>query len=120
MNNPHPLISIILPAYREEENISLIYHELTNILQTLASQYRYEIIYVNDWSPDGTWREIDTLCQSDSHVKWVDLSRNFGKELALTAGIEAAQWDAIITLDVDGQHPVEHIPEFIGVIWYRL
>jgi glycosyltransferase involved in cell wall biosynthesis len=122
MNNPHPLISIILPAYREEENISLIYHELTNILQTLASQYRYEIIYVNDWSPDGTWREIDTLCQSDSHVKWVDLSRNFGKELALTAGIEAAQWDAIITLDVDGQHPVEHIPEFIArwEEWYDI
>ncbi len=114
MNNPLPLISLVLPAYREEQNIRLIYDELRKVLSTLEGRYNYEIIYVNDGSTDHTWQEIETLCHTDSHVKGVDLSRNFGKELALTAGIEAARGDVIITLDVDGQHPVERIPEFIA------
>jgi len=90
MNNSHPLISIVLPAYHEEGSIRPIYDELCVILSTLEGRYRYEIIYVDDGSTDGTWREIDTLSQVDTRVKGVSLSRNFGKELALTAGIEAA------------------------------
>lgn len=122
MTHNLPLISLVLPAYREEQNIRLIYDELHKVLSTLSSRYDYEIIYVNDGSPDRTWQEIESLCSEDSHVKWVDLSRNFGKELALTAGIETATGVAIITLDVDWQHPVERIPEFIArwEEWYDI
>lgn len=63
------LISIVIPAYREEENIPHIYTELTNILQSLSGKYDYEIIFVNDGSPDRTWSEIEKLCESDLIVK---------------------------------------------------
>lgn len=105
-------LSIVIPAYREEKNISYIYQELLPILHSLEG-YHYEIIFVNDGSPDRTWHEIEKLCESDERVKWVNLSRNFGKELAITAGLEHSTGDAVITLDADGQHPVDRIPEFI-------
>lgn len=107
------LISIVLPAYREESSIHLIYKELVVVLEKLKRKYEFEIIFVNDGSPDGTWKSIEKLCHKDSRIKGIDLSRNFWKELALTAGIESATWDAIITIDVDGQHPVEYIPQFL-------
>jgi polyisoprenyl-phosphate glycosyltransferase len=106
------LLSIVIPAYREEKNISFIYNELVAVFNELP-QYDFEIVYVNDGSPDGTWKEIEKLCESDTRVKGINLSRNFGKELALTAGLEYASGDAIITIDADGQHPVEKIPAFI-------
>jgi polyisoprenyl-phosphate glycosyltransferase len=71
------LLSIVIPAYREEKNISYVYGELVPILQSLHHDYHYEIIYVNDGSPDNTWKEIEKLCESDEHVKGVNLSRNF-------------------------------------------
>lgn len=112
MSAPKKLISIVLPSYREEENISYIYGELLPILQNLEN-YEYEITFVNDGSPDRTWEEIEKICAQDARVKGVNLSRNFGKELAITAGLEHSHGDAVITLDADGQHPVEKIPEFI-------
>lgn len=108
------LISVVLPSYREEKNVSLIYEELTKVLMKMIEKYDYEIIYVNDWSPDNTWGEITKICEKDERVKGVNLSRNFGKEIALTSGIECSNWDAVITLDWDWQHPVEKIPEFIS------
>ena len=106
------LISLVIPAYKEEKNIPLIYEEIQKTL-TSIKKYDFEIIFVNDGSPDTTWFEIEKLCLLDERVKWVNLSRNFWKEISLTAGIEHAAWDAVITLDGDGQHPVEQIPNFI-------
>jgi polyisoprenyl-phosphate glycosyltransferase len=91
------LLSIVIPAYREEKNISYIYGELIPVLTSLPG-YSFEIIFVNE---------------SDSRVKGVNLSRNFGKELALFAGVEHARGDAIITMDADGQRPVKTIHDFI-------
>lgn len=107
------LVSVVIPCYREQENISSIYSDLTQVLNNLASYYDYEIIFVNDGSPDYTWMEIQKLCSQDPKVKWVNLSRNFGKEVALTAWLESSLWNIVVTLDADGQHPVEKIPEFI-------
>ena len=107
------LISIVIPAYREEKNIPLIYIELKSILSEIKEKYKYEIIFVNDWSLDRTWFEIEKICVSDKHVKWINLSRNFGKEIAISAWIESSLGDAVITLDWDWQHPVEKIPDFI-------
>lgn len=116
------LISLVIPAYREENNISLIYQELNKVLNKVSDKYDYEIIFINDGSPDNTWEEISKVCEFDYKVKWIDLSRNFGKEIALTSWIEESLWDAIITLDCDWQHPVEKIPEFIEEWekWYQI
>jgi polyisoprenyl-phosphate glycosyltransferase len=116
------LVSIVIPAYREEKNISYIYHELQVVLQTIHHDYHYEIIFVDDGSPDTTWSEIEKLCDGDEHVRGVRLSRNFGKELAITAGLEHAKGDVVITLDADGQHPVDRIPEFLHEweVWYEI
>lgn len=63
------LISIVIPAYREEKNIPLIYGELTPILEDLSDKYEHEIVFVNDGSPDHTWSAIEGLCESDTRVK---------------------------------------------------
>lgn len=114
MSENKKLISVVLPSYREEKNVPLVYLELTKVLLKITDKYDYEIIFVNDGSPDDTWEEIAKLCDKDERVKGVNLSRNFGKEIALTAGVEVANGDAVITLDGDGQHPVERIPDFVA------
>ena len=63
------LISIVLPAYREEKNVPYIYEELQSVIRTISDKYDFEIIYVNDGSPDNTWLEISRLCEKDPCVK---------------------------------------------------
>ncbi len=115
------LISLVIPVFKEEKNIPLFYIEVKKILKNITS-YNFEIIFINDWSPDSSWYEIEKLCILDTDVKWINLSRNFGKEVAMTAGIEHAKGEAVITLDGDGQHPVEQIPNFIQEweAWYQI
>lgn len=113
MNDTNRLISLIIPAYREARNIEPLYLSLLPVIKELSGDYTFEILYINDGSTDATWYEIEALSSVDPRVKGINLSRNFGKELAITAGLAHARWDAIITLDADGQHPVEKIPEFI-------
>ncbi len=116
------VISVVLPCFREEKNISIIYLELIKILALLKDKYDYEIIYVNDWSLDNTWLEIVKLCKKDEKVIWINFSRNFWKEIALTAWIEKSKWDCVITIDVDWQHPVNKLPDFIKnwENWYEI
>jgi len=82
-------------------------------MKPLEKQYIYEIIFINDGSPDTTWQEIEKQSRESDHVRGINLSRNFGKEIALTAGLECARGDLAITLDADGQHPPEKIPDFL-------
>lgn len=103
------LISILIPAYNEEENIVLIHKELKKVL----SSYNYEIIFVDDGSTDDTERVLDSLAKEDDKVKYLQFSRNFGKESAISAGLDMANGCAVLTIDADMQHPVELIPEFI-------
>jgi len=70
------LISLVIPAYKEEKNIPLIYAEIQKTLVSI-SKYDFEIIFVNDGSPDTTWLEIEKLCKADKSVKGINLSRNF-------------------------------------------
>ena len=104
-------ISIIVPAHNEEKNIPLIHRELKKVFAACPN-YTFEIFFVNDGSTDNTIREIEKLA-SDSQVKYIDFSRNFGKELATTAAINNCQGDACMMLDADLQHPVELIPDFL-------
>lgn len=115
MKSQKKLISLVFPAYREARSIRPMYDSLQPVLLPLRERYDFELIFVNDGSPDATWQEIWKLAQLDTEVKGLNFSRNFGKEIALTAGVEKARGDAIITLDVDGQHPVDRIPLFLQV-----
>ncbi|EKE18776.1 MAG: Glycosyl transferase family 2 [uncultured bacterium] len=107
------LISIISPVYNEEKNVSLFFDELSAILLQLP-EYAFEIIFVNDGSNDASGDEIEKLVKSHENVKHVEFSRNFGKEIAITAGIHNCNGDACIMIDADLQHPIELIPEFIN------
>lgn len=84
--------------------------------------YEWEIILVNDGSSDATWQVIYDLTQVYNNIRWVNFSRNFGKEVALSAGIEYATGAAVITMDSDGQHPIDKIVDFIieRELWYDI
>ena len=105
-------ISIIIPVYNEEKNIPLIYDGLKRVLQRI--NYEHEIIYVNDGSQDNSSKELQKLSLVDHNVKVIEFSRNFGKEIATTAGINNCRGDACILLDADLQHPPELIYEFLA------
>jgi glycosyltransferase involved in cell wall biosynthesis len=102
------LISIVVPAYNEEKNISSMYAKLVQELELLP--YRYEIMFINDGSSDGTLQEILALSEVHDDVKYISLTRNFGKESALLAGLTRIKGDAAILMDSDLQHP----PQLIG------
>ena len=105
-------ISIVIPVYNEEKGFKKFYSEMLEPeLKKLS--YNYEVILVDDGSRDKTLEIVQGMAESDSRIKVVAFSRNFGKEVALTAGIREAIGDAIMTIDADGQQPPKLIPEFI-------
>ncbi len=106
-------ISIVIPVYREVTNLQRMHDRLESITFDLG-HYRWEYIYVNDGSPDDSLMILRGLASKDSRVKVVDFSRNFGKEIALSAGVhEAKGADAVICIDADLQHPPELIPKLV-------
>lgn len=105
-------ISIVVPAYNEAAGIGTFHRELLMPeLEKLGLSY--EVVYVDDGSQDETLPLLQELAKHDEHVTVVALSRNFGKELAVTAGIAEADGDAVIIMDADGQHAPKYLPEFI-------
>ena len=107
-----PHIAIVVPVYREERNLLALYQRLEEVTSKLP-EYTWEYVFVNDGSPDRSYDVLKEIAKWDTKVKLIDLSRNFGKEIALTAGVHAAQGDAVICMDADLQHPPEVIPELI-------
>ncbi len=113
MTTPNtPDLSVVVPLYNEAASLPKLYAELTSVLITLGLPY--EILFVDDGSTDRSLELIREWSKEDKNVRSLQLSRNFGKEIATTAGIHQARGRAIIMLDADGQHPVERIPEFIA------
>lgn len=106
------LITILIPCYNEENNLNLLYERLQNMTSQL-SQYRFQILLVNDGSKDNTLAKMQELHTKDSTVSYLSLSRNFGKENAMLAGLDFAEGDAVILLDADLQDPPELIPQMI-------
>lgn len=107
-----PTISVVVPAFNEQEGILKFHNEiLLPELEVLG--YLFEIVYIDDGSLDGTLALLLSIAERDGRVRVVSLSRNFGKEIATTAGIETARGDAIIIMDADGQHPPSMIHQFI-------
>lgn len=110
------LISVVVPLYNEAINLPELHQHLVDELAKINQPF--EVVYVDDGSTDSSNAIVHELTQTDKHVRLVTLSRNFGKESALAAGISQTKGDAVITLDSDGQHPVGLIPEFIAQ-WHK-
>lgn len=109
-----PLVSIVCPAYCEEEALPIFHRALADSIAPLEDQYRFEVVYVDDGSHDRTVEVIRQIADRDPRVRWYSLSRNFGHQAALTAGLERARGDAVISMDADLQHPPELISELLG------
>ena len=107
------LISIVSPAYNEEKNIIPMVKEVVGVMRLLAKKYDYEYILVDDGSQDGTWEKILAEVKKNKKLKGISLSRNFGQQLAITAGLDRAKGDAVIYLDSDLQQPPSLFPKLI-------
>jgi glycosyltransferase involved in cell wall biosynthesis len=106
------LISVIIPMMNEEENVREIYLKLREVFSTLSG-YTYEFIYVDDGSLDASVANVQAIEAEDKAVRLLRLARNFGKEIATTAGLHHSQGQAAIMIDADMQHPPELIPVFL-------
>jgi glycosyltransferase involved in cell wall biosynthesis len=106
-----PVLSIVLPAYNEAESLGEMCSNLVKVLRSL--NLPWEVVVADDGSLDGTWNEIVALHQADDRIKGVQLSRNFGHQYALLAGLSNAVGDAVISMDADLQHPPELIPALV-------
>ncbi len=105
------MISVVLPAYNEADNIEPAVSEISKVLTGCGEEY--ELVFISDGSTDGTYEKVQTIAKSDTHVKGAEFSRNFGKEAAIFAGLSLASGDAVIVMDCDLQHPVSVLPEMI-------
>jgi len=113
MENNKKLISIVSPAHNESENIPLMVEEVKKVMKKLSDKYDFEYILVNDGSDDNTWEVIVNESKKDERIKGLCFSRNFGHQMALTAGLDHAKGDAVIYCDSDLQQPPEVFPQLI-------
>jgi polyisoprenyl-phosphate glycosyltransferase len=107
-----PVYSVIIPLCNEESVLGALYARLVSVLDTLDGPW--ELILVDDGSSDSTYRRASEIRERDTRVKVVRLSRNFGHQIALSAGLDLASGQAVVTMDGDLQHPPEMIPEFVA------
>ena len=107
-----PLLSLVVPVFNEEESIDILLGAVTGLLE--RDGFRFEIVFVNDGSRDNTLVHLLDRSAADSRLRIVNLSRNFGKEAALTAGIDHAKGDVIVPMDIDLQDPPELIEPFMS------
>ena len=105
--------SVIVPMYNEEAVIHETYRRLTKVMQEHGESY--EIVMINDGSRDKTGEIISQLCKQDEHIKMIDFARNFGHQIAITAGMDYAAGDCMVIIDGDLQDPPELIPEMIRI-----
>ena len=111
------LVSIVISAYNEQDNVIELYKQLTSDLKKVKG-VDFEFLYVDDGSADKTYENCLKLQKKDSRVKVVQLKRNFGHEIAMTAGMDYAKGDAVIFMDSDLQHPPVYIPHMIK-LWQQ-
>jgi polyisoprenyl-phosphate glycosyltransferase len=106
-------IDIVIPVFNEAGVVEQTYANLCAVIASLP--YAFTIYYVNDGSTDSTSESLAALAEKDKRVQVIELSRNFGHQAALTAGIDASRGDLVITMDCDGQHPPELIPDMVNL-----
>ncbi|MDO4162147.1 MAG: glycosyltransferase family 2 protein [Pseudomonadota bacterium] len=111
------VVSIVISAYNEQDNVNELYKQLRESLKK-TKNVNFEFLYVDDGSTDKTYERCLKLQKKDSRVKVVQLKRNFGHEIAMTAGMDYAKGDAVIFMDADLQHPPVYIPQMIE-LWQQ-
>lgn len=114
---PNKLVSIVISAYNEQDNVTELYKQLNTSLKKVKN-IDFEFLYVDDGSSDKTYTNCLKLQKKDDRVKLVQLKRNFGHEIAMTAGMDYAKGDAVIFMDSDLQHPPVYIPKMIE-LWQQ-
>ncbi|MEW6240728.1 MAG: glycosyltransferase family 2 protein [Chloroflexota bacterium] len=112
--NSPKTVDLIIPVYNEAGVVAQTHAHLRAVVDALP--YDFSFIYVNDGSRDDTAADLSALAENDPRVTVLELSRNFGHQAALTAGLDASRGDAVISLDADGQHPPEMIPQMLDLI----
>jgi dolichol-phosphate mannosyltransferase len=105
------MISVVVPVHNEVETLDELHRRLSAVLDGLG---QHEIVLVDDGSDDRSWERMRVLAASDPHVRLIRLSRNFGHQAALTAGLDASRGDAVVVMDADLQDPPELIPELVA------
>ncbi|HVG27835.1 MAG TPA: glycosyltransferase family 2 protein [Acidobacteriaceae bacterium] len=113
MSSATPTLSVVVPCYNEQEGIRACHQRLSEVLSSLAEPY--EIVYVDDGSRDNTAAVLHEIHLADTHAVVVQLSRNFGHQPAVTAGLSAALGNAVVIIDADLQDPPELIPEMVAL-----
>lgn len=106
-------ISVVVPCYNEEDGITAFWSRLSSVLNKITNSY--EVIFINDGSKDRTDQKLDEICRNNQHAFYIDFSRNFGKEAAITAGLDHAEGSAVIVIDADLQHPPEVIETMVDL-----
>jgi polyisoprenyl-phosphate glycosyltransferase len=109
---PNKLLSIVVPVFNESEVISHFYARIKNLVDSLDT-ISYELIFIDDGSTDNSYQELSALAKEDNHLTLLKFSRNFGHQIAITAGIDYAKGDAVVVIDADLQDPPEVIKDFI-------
>src|SRR4029077_1466856 len=109
-----PYISVVIPVFNEQENLTVLYQSLTQVLKNLGKSY--EIILVDDGSADRSLEMLKGLQQEDPHLTVIEFNRNFGQHAAVFAGFDQAHGEIVITLDADLQNPPEAIPVLVQKI----
>ena len=105
-------VNIVVPVFDEAEAIVALHQQLRQVIDGLP--YDFHVCYVNDGSTDQTQQVLESLAQEDERVNVIELSRNFGHQAALTAGLDMAEGDFVITMDGDGQHPPTMLPDMLA------
>ena len=110
--DPNPTLSVVVPAYNEAEGLIEFHARLFDVMQRVGESW--ELLFVNDGSRDSTLAVMEGLRRADPHVAVINLSRNFGKEIAVTCGLDHARGSAVIVIDADLQDPPEVIPDLVA------
>jgi polyisoprenyl-phosphate glycosyltransferase len=110
-----PLVTIVCPVFNEEQTVPLFYERLKAALAPAEAKVRFEILFMNNRSTDGTLAAIEKLRAIDPRVQVITFSRNFGYQASITAGMQNARGDAVMNIDVDCEDPPEMIPQFVDL-----
>jgi polyisoprenyl-phosphate glycosyltransferase len=108
-----PLVSVVTPVFNEVEGLTAFHERCTRVMEQVSPPVRHEIVFVDDGSTDGSIEVLRALQSADARVRVVELSRNFGHQLAITSGIDHARGDAVVVIDSDLQDPPEVIPAMV-------
>jgi polyisoprenyl-phosphate glycosyltransferase len=110
--NAAEMLSVVIPVFNEAAGIAEFHRRLSGVMEGIG--FRWEAIYVNDGSNDGTLVVLLTMRDADPHIAVLNLSRNFGKEIAMTAGLDHTRGNAVVVIDADLQDPPEVIPDLVA------